>query len=109
MKWNKPIVNYLAFIVFCLWLLLFVTLGSIHEYDWMLGDAEFNGDRCRLHSAMLDNDYNNQRVMAYVLFLIQFIGIGFIFIRQKNWIFIISLSLLFGYASWLLIVRDLLC
>jgi len=107
MLWRM--VNWTAFIVFYLWLLFFVSLGSTYEYDWMLSDPEFDGNRCRLHLAMLDNDYDEQRKTVYLLFLAQLIGIGFIFLRQRHLVFIISLALLFIYASWLLIVRDWLC
>jgi len=75
----------------------------------MINNKEFDGNRCHLHSAMLDNDYSTQTQIAYWLFLIQWFSAGFIFLRKKNWIVIISLSLLFVYASWLLIVRDWLC
>jgi len=110
-KQNKVrrILGWIAFVVFYMWLLLLVTLGSTHKYDWMLDDSEFNQDRCRLHASMLDDDYNDQRKIAYVLFLVQLVIAGFIFIRKKNWAFMLSLSPVFIYASWLLIIREALC
>jgi len=105
MKKSDSIFNYLAFFIGMIWLFLFTLIFSTHQYGWML--TEVSSEAMSWCSLPLERD--SLRREMYILFLVQFALMALIFMRKKNIFFTISLVLFFGYATYLFMVRDMLC
>jgi len=99
------IMRHVGFYVCCLWLLFFVFMGSTHDYEYMLHEA---GSEMKSW-CQLPLEKDPIRKEMYMLFLIQFAGAGLAFLRRKNRIFIASLSLVFCYATYAFILKDMVC
>jgi len=97
--------RYVGFCACCAWLLFFVLMGGTHDYEYMLHEPHTEiTSWCQLPP---ENDPIRKEM--YGLFLVQFIVAGFIFLRRKHHIFIASMLLIFCYATYALIVKDMMC
>jgi len=54
-------------------------------------------------------DHDDIREGMYLLFLFQFTFMSLAFVQRKNWFFNSLLFFLFCYATYLFMVRDMLC
>jgi len=63
-----------------MWLLFFVLITSVHEYEWMLSDSVSKVDSwCWLP---LEKDSIRQEM--YIIFLFQFVVMSLVFVRIKK-------------------------
>jgi len=98
-------VRSIIFVLCLIWLAFFALMGAIHDYEWMLADPSLD-----IHSwCDLPPEQDPIRRELYLLFLAQFGVVGFLFLRQKTPLFIAAMILLFGYATYAFIGRDMLC
>jgi len=105
MKKIKVVIWYFWFYVCCAWLLTFVFMGGIHDYEYMLNEASSEiTSWCQLPM-----EKDPVRKEMYMLFIIQFSIVGLVFLRKKNHVFIASMSLVFCYATYALILKDMIC
>jgi len=100
-----PVLKYVVFFVCFMWLLFFVLMTSVHEYEWMLNDPVSKVDSW----CWLPLEKDSIRREMYIIFLFQFVVMSLVFIRIKNLLFSVLMFLLFCYATYALIVRDMLC
>jgi len=101
----KVVMWNFGFYACCAWLLLFVFVGSVHDYEFMLGEA---GPEIKSW-CQLPVEKDPVRGEMYALFLVQLAVVGLIFLRRKNPIFLTSLSLVFCYATYVLVLKDIIC
>jgi len=87
------------------WLYVFAVIGSVHRYEWWLNDpASEISSWCGLPFYSTDI-----RGGMYLLFLFQFTVMFLVFFRRKRWFFNVLMFLLFCWAAYRFMVRDMLC
>jgi len=105
-KTIRFILKHVVFLLCCAWLIFFIFVASSHQYFWtMLKGDVYNYTYAGKQWLWLASPVRSEH---YVIFLFHFAFSCFIFLRKWNPIFIISLGLIFCYATYAFIFRDMI-
>jgi len=98
------LLSYALFLFCCAWLIFLVFVTSSHEYQWMMLKiyARIPEDQQWLKKAM------PVRVEYAIVFLFHFFFVCFIFLRKHKLFFVASLAVIFCYATYAFIFRDMI-
>jgi len=105
MKRNAIDCKLTAFILCSVLLSIFVLITSAHEYEYMLNEA---GSEL-ISWCQLPVEKDPARKEMYMVFLVLFGVMGLIFLRKKNIAFIVSMLIVFCYAIYSLLLKDMIC
>jgi len=105
MSGNKEVFKCVGFLVCYVPLLFFVFATSTHEYEYMLNEAgsEFTS------WCQLPTEKDPIRREMYMIFLFLFGVMGIVFLRKKNLAFIACMLIIFCYATYAFVLKDMAC
>jgi len=92
-----PILYYGGFFICCFWMVFFSFVTSTPEYQWMVIGIDTDLPPIE----QWPKEMNAVKFTNYMIFLFYFIFTAFVFLRQKNVLFIVSILLVFCYANYI--------
>jgi len=105
MSSRESIFKHFSFFLCYALLFAFILTTSTHEYEYMLNEA-----RSEFTSwCQLPMEKDSARREMYIVFIFLSGVAGFVFLKKKNPVLIFCMLVVFCYATYAFILKDMMC